>query len=222
MSTPSTDLAPRIAAYSALGAVFALGAASTAQGAIVYSVVNDTFGPGGDIAGIDLGGLAGNEYEIRWDGSRSVYLTNRIGPVQNKFFHYEDNVAANAGGKADANALAAGFLLGPGGGWSNENSETLASLGGDGNFSDYVGLVRYLGLKFDLGAGDRFGWAAIIMNADLKSGTLVSYAYDDSGAAIRTGDTGTVVSVPEPGAASLALLAAGAAGLASLRRRRRD
>ena len=51
------------------------------------------------------------------------------------------------------------------------------------------------------------------------NGRLLGWAYEDSGAAIHIGDTGEdSAAIPEPG--GLALLAAGAAGVMTLRRKR--
>jgi hypothetical protein len=53
----------------------------------------------------------------------------------------------------------------------------------------------------------------------INSLTAVDWAYDDSGAAIIAGDTG-LSSTPEPSTMALSLLAAGAAGVGALRKRR--
>jgi hypothetical protein len=72
----------------------------------------------------------------------------------------------------------------------------------------------YYGFRFqDGGAAVRYGWAEVIRGASTTTaGTIVRYAYDDSGAGIPAGAT-----VPAPG--SLALLAIGAAGLVGRRRK---
>jgi MYXO-CTERM domain-containing protein len=51
--------------------------------------------------------------------------------------------------------------------------------------------------------------------------TLKDWAYENSGSPIHPGDTG-LSAAPEPSTAAMALLAAGAAGIVALRRRRKS
>jgi hypothetical protein len=73
---------------------------------------------------------------------------------------------------------------------------------------------------FQLGSGN-FGW--IRLHVESISGksadklTAIDWAYEDSGAAIAAGATGSAAPAP----ASLALLATGAVGVAAMRRRRK-
>lgn len=83
------------------------------------------------------------------------------------------------------------------------------------------GTEAFLGLLFDgPGAALYPGWADVRVDS-IDSVSLLGYAYEDTGAPIRVGDTGNgqTTTTPEPG--TLSLLALGAAGLAALRRRRR-
>ncbi len=74
--------------------------------------------------------------------------------------------------------------------------------------------IGYLGFRFDLGAGTQYGWARVNMDGTpTNTYTLVDYAYAGLGESIFVGQ------VPEPG--SLGMLAIGAAGLLTWRRRRR-
>jgi PEP-CTERM motif len=68
-----------------------------------------------------------------------------------------------------------------------------------------------------------FGWVQLQFtvgsNTLINSLTVIDWGYQSSGAGIRAGDTGVVA--PEPSTGALALLAAGAVGVAALRRRRK-
>lgn len=85
---------------------------------------------------------------------------------------------------------------------------------------------NYLGFRFqNEAAGNQvqFGWARIHLGDTLTSSdrAILGYAYDDSAAGIRAGDTGAVVvnGVPEPTSLALAMLALTAMGAGAVRRR---
>ena len=70
------------------------------------------------------------------------------------------------------------------------------------------GVPTYIGVRFDLGAGDHYGWIGLIRNG--QETDAFAWAYEtEPGVPIRT---------PEPG--GLALLAFGAVGTMARRRRR--
>ncbi|MDM8564644.1 hypothetical protein QUF74_03230 [Candidatus Halobeggiatoa sp. HSG11] len=73
-----------------------------------------------------------------------------------------------------------------------------------------------------LGGGIRYGWAAIKVTESGGTATIniKKWAYDDSGAAIRVGDTGAVSADLPAELTMLNLLGLGAVGLAAFRRRR--
>ncbi len=81
---------------------------------------------------------------------------------------------------------------------------------------EFTGVTAFMGVEFkDDSNRDLFGWIRITGGATgAFPATIVDWAYDDSGAGIQTGV------VPEPSAAALGCLAAGAAGLAAWRRRK--
>ena len=85
-------------------------------------------------------------------------------------------------------------------------------------YGNFVGEKGFIGVRFDDGAGLKYGWIEFEGADDASWGRITGWAYDDSGAEIHAGDEGGVDVVPEPG--GLALLAAGAAGLTALRKKR--
>jgi len=88
-----------------------------------------------------------------------------------------------------------------------------------------LNTTGYVGFRTDVNGGA--GWLKIHIldrNSDgyPDQAVLISYAYNNvAGGTILAGQTTDALSTPEPGTASLALLAAGAAGVLALRRRRR-
>ena len=80
-----------------------------------------------------------------------------------------------------------------------------------------VGSTGYIGFRFDPetvgGAQTWYGWAQMSIGNNVDTdGSVISWAYDDSGAGIAAG------AIPEP--SSLAALAMGAVGLLTIRQRR--
>ena len=89
-----------------------------------------------------------------------------------------------------------------------------------------MGDTGFFGFKFssDVTQSDTFyGWGEMVFAPPTSSGikghgfTITRMYYDDTGAAIKVGDTGAVI--PEPSTCALALLAAG--GVAAYRARRK-
>jgi hypothetical protein len=95
-------------------------------------------------------------------------------------------------------------------------------------FSDEVRLVSvppdtsgYLGFRYDFNGTTTYGWAEAKVTDGGGQIALLGIAYEDSGASIVTGDTGSPP-IPEPGnTAAFAGLVAGAAAALVARRNRK-
>jgi hypothetical protein len=155
------------------------------------------------------------------------------------FFHAR-NGAALLNTQNSSSNIAAGAMIGPGGQfgpwgafhsgfWSTRSGHSSPGPAWNLNTSGLVGIrlgngdYGWIHLRFDdLGLNQPY--STLLGGATLQDGqgfpdrmTVVDWAYQDSGGAIAAGDTGASP-IPEP--SSLALLAAGAAGLAGFRRRK--
>ncbi|MGJ3243051.1 MAG: hypothetical protein ACFE0O_08880 [Opitutales bacterium] len=80
--------------------------------------------------------------------------------------------------------------------------------------------TQYIGFFFDNNGTNNFGWAKVTLTNGGQFGTFTieEWAYDDSGADIRVGDTVSAIPEPEAAAIGLGALALGAAGLRRLRK----
>jgi hypothetical protein len=81
----------------------------------------------------------------------------------------------------------------------------------------------FAAFSFNPGGGTDYGWIRLQFtiggDGGLDSLTTIDWAYQNDGGAILAGDTG-ISGTPEPSTAGLMLLAAGAAGVGALRKRR--
>jgi len=203
MQTVKSRLEGHFVACSALAAAAAAGGlAQSSQAAIVYSgVVNIPVA--GNIDGVYLNvvnGLTGTS----GGGTPGWDINPYFGA--NTFFTAAPGYGTVANGTNVAN-LTAGTLIDG----TNATSNSVSS-GSLYPTSAPGGLYGFRFQDESAGGATRYGWAEVIRGASSSlPGTIVRYAYDNTGAGIPAG------AVPGPG--SLALLAAGAAGLAGRRRK---
>lgn len=125
---------------------------------------------------------------------------------------------------SDVDALTGGVVVGPGQNYGSGGKLAKAKASGStgGQWPSNLVDPRFVGLQFLIGGQTHYGWARVGVDVDgpagVAQGVVYDWAYDDTpGAAITTPGT---ASVPEP--SSLALFALGAAGVAALKRRRRQ
>ena len=98
-----------------------------------------------------------------------------------------------------------------------------SGIGGDAGAQGWsMGDTGFFGFKFTSGPNTYYGWGEVVFDP-ANNGTkghgfqFTRLYYDDTGAAVTVGDTGSVI--PEPSTYALALLAAG--GVAAYRSRRK-
>lgn len=214
----------RWSAYAAAGVAGAIGVTQTAEAAITHvtvgatvngsvnatssafgtSVFSTTFAGGASLAAIHIGSINSNEGIAQMAGGGAVDFDLVGTSIAGSFgtFPYLSNLALND------NVSTANFGL--------STAATLATMAfrtGYGNDQFLAAGTGYFGFSFDNGGGTQYGWGRVTMSgANHNSYVLEEFAYGDVGDAITVGQ------VPEPG--SLGLLALGAIGLTSWRKRR--
>lgn len=196
----------RRAAYS-LAAGAAAGMAGTADAQIVYSGVQDLAIAQFSSQNLNLDGDAYNDillknYVFLGGNYQGAYVNFAPGKVVGFFSGFGYASALSEGDLIDASTTAGGpFQSSMAYGGNNPNAE----------FNNVSGA--FLGLEFPINATSHFGWVRVTI--DNAAGTFVinDWAYNSvPGEGLRAGQ------VPEPTA--LGLLAAGAAGVAAMRRRK--
>ena len=197
----------KLMAYVAGAAAAALVGNRSADATIVSHAGFDI--TSGSTNNLDFDSSGTDEYRIAHrTGPDRVFLKDSTGTTTNSMVTAGDNTPA---------ALAFDDLIGPASTFAAAADSYLTNPEGTptGQFSadNVAGNTQYLGLRFQFegSAQTYYGWAGVdITNASTRTGQVTSYAYDNTGAAIRAGQ------VPDP--SGLALLAIGAA--ATILRRR--
>ncbi len=202
----------RVAYTLAAGAV-AGSVASSADAAVIYSGVQN----------INIAHQSSYRLDLDQDGATDVELYNDVvfGGGANfqslAVFYYPGKAVGFTDAQSFYNytsALNAGVIIDSAAASTGDAYQTLARASYPNTEFDNSSNA-FIGLEFPISGSLHYGWVRVSL--DVIAGTFVvhDWAYEsDPGVGIEAGATG----VPEPG--TLGMLAAGAAGLASLRRRK--
>jgi hypothetical protein len=203
-------------------ASLALCSGNVVEGAIIASP-NAPIGPPTTVGGnrLDVDGDGTFDFELSHSNT-SAFLTELNG---GRFVATDDRF--NDGFAK----LSSGFVVGPtmaghkffANAQSSITITNVSSIGVDAGPQGWsMGDTGFFGFKFTSGTNTYYGWGEAVFDP-AKNGTagygykFTRLYYDDTGAAITVGDTGSVI--PEPSTYALALLAAG--GIAAYRSRRK-
>jgi hypothetical protein len=192
-----------------------------AEAEIVYTPTHVTIAPNRTVA-----------LDLNHDGTVDFTIQNRL-YISGVYARRDDLTITPGGaneifGHASASALKAGVKVGSSGAFSAGaksmafGTDQVGSFYCSGEWNKVQG--RYLGLKFTIDGRTHFGWARLSTTCELYKieAVLTGYAYETAAdTAIVTGqteDSAEQALSPNPAAASLGMLAAGASGLTIWRR----
>jgi hypothetical protein len=213
--------------------MLAFGAATSAallggtavEAAIIHTPVGATLSPAmssTQSANINMG--ASGSFNIFARGSTSSVYNTFFGSTATATSPGGASITAGNGGSVAINSArtqARKFSSGDMVGTSGSNLGTWRQVATDTNIGSSFSSTGFIGVKT---GADNFGWIQVQASYGPQTVTIIDYAYDDSGAHILAGDTGSSA-VPEPRTAllmGLGLLALGATGVQTMRRRRRE
>lgn len=212
MKSFATDLSSnRKLAYS-LAAGAAVGGLATEAGAqVIYSGEQN----------IEITQYGSQNLNLDGDAYSDILLKNYVfsgGNYQGAYVNFAPGkVVGFSSGFGYATALSAGALIDS---TTTSGGPFQASLAyGGANPSAQFNNVTdaYIGLAFPIGGVNHYGWISVDIDNTAGTFTINEWAYNSvAGQGIYAG---TLTAVPEP--STLALLTAGAVGIAAMRRRRK-
>ena len=192
----------RRAAYS----LAAMAAAGSTEAAVIYSGTQN----------ISIAQFNSLNLDINGDATGDLLLKNYVfggGNYQGATVNFiPGKMVTFTSGIAYVSALNAGFTVDTSALGNFTGSMAYGAANPNAQFNSASG--KFIGLQFPTGANNYNAWVRVDVNNTAGSFNVVDWAYENvPGVGIVTGV------VPEP-VSSLGLLAAGAAGVAALRRRR--
>ena len=159
------------------------------QAAIQYSgLQNIVLNGGNPNMSIDLNGEGDENFLFQFltygGGATNVLNINSNGPVSSESWLTTGNYVRR---------LPIGYVISAGMPFTRGNNNIVNVKTAGGALGHFVGLTGYIGVKIVVGGADRLGWIQYQATADGSQGTIIDWAYEDSGGNIRAGNTG----VPE-------------------------
>ncbi len=225
LSTPSR--LARLSRVALPAAPLALAAIPEAKAVIVYTNPADTTitAGGSNKLWLDLG-TGGGTGSVQTSAFNARDLKLAIYTAANPYVRgasFSDGATASTSTLTEASSYRLSFLSAgvtiDSGAFSLTNPSAYIHNGG-GNSQWTTGTTGYFGVKFNGGSGTNYGWVQLSYNND-GSVTVIDFAYESTGAAILTGDTGSAI--PEPSTTPVVVgLTALIAGSAALYRRRKS
>jgi len=184
----------RLLKYSA-AAAGVLALAPAADAAVKYSgVKNLVVNSGNPSVKIDLNFDGVNDLSFKYvasgfNGVPGIYVYP-INFANSSSLSFIKNTAHNDPAQLQCNYLIKGTLNNPSLYWGYRYYDTLA-----GDFAtggSFNGVKGSIGVRFDTPGGTKYAWIRFDGTSAPTSGVIVDWAYEDSGAPIRTCDTGLV------------------------------
>lgn len=202
--TSTSPSLKRRAAYTLAASAAAVGTANSADAAIQYSGIQNIAVGSGFFQNLDL----------NLDSAQDITLqnfNNFAGPYQGLNTFIGAGAVGFTSGFSYISALGAGTLVDGSSNFKFFGSMAYGANNPNAQFNNVTDA--YIGVRLASPANTNYGWVRVDVNNANKTLLIKDWAYEDvAGTGIRTG------AIPEPG--TLGMLAVGAAGLASLRRKR--
>ena len=185
-STDSFD--KKLLAYT-LSAGATLFISQQTQAAIQYSgLQNIVLNGGSPSMSVDLNGAGDENFLFQFltygGGATNVLNINSNGPVSSESWLTTGNYVRR---------LPIGYVISAGMPFTNGNNNIVKIHTTGGALGNFVGQTGYIGVKIVVGGADHLGWIQYQATADGSQGTIIDWAYEDSGGNIRAGNSG----VPE-------------------------